>query len=157
MHCVYGALVSHPSPPNHSPPPGKPEKARMIPLRLLRQRKSDRVLRSSSRLERAVADFNATRPSDIFVINFGAHYPDTAEQEEMFRFDTAGLLDSMAKLGENATVIWRYGMEATERGYGSMCGLLQRSRVLLFVSFFVSPGVRPPQSCWSSSCDHGLH
>ena len=61
-----------------------------------------------SRLERAVADFNATRPSDIFVVNFGAHYPDTAEDEEVFRLDMAAVLDSMAKLGETVTAIWRY-------------------------------------------------
>lgn len=61
-----------------------------------------------SRLERAVADFNTTRPSDIFVVNFGAHYPDTPEDEEVFRRDIAAVLESMAQLGETATAIWRY-------------------------------------------------
>ena len=41
------------------------------------------------------------------MINFGAHYPDTAEDVEVFRLDTAALLDGMARLGETATVIWR--------------------------------------------------
>lgn len=58
-------------------------------------------------MERAVSDFNQTRASDIFVINFGAHYHDTAEADESFKADVAPILDDMARLGETATVIWR--------------------------------------------------
>ena len=62
------------------------------------------------RLERAVSDFNETRSSDIFVVNFGAHYDDTKEDEEQFRVATAALLDDMARLGETTTMIWRYAL-----------------------------------------------
>lgn len=55
------------------------------------------------------ADFNGTRPSDIYVMNFGAHFHDTPEGDEDFKRDTSVLLDGMARLGERATVIWRYG------------------------------------------------
>lgn len=58
-------------------------------------------------MQRAVSDFNETRSSDIFVVNFGAHYDDTVEDELNFQVATAALLDEMAKLGETATVMWR--------------------------------------------------
>ena len=61
-----------------------------------------------SRLKRAVADFNTTSVSDIFVVNFGAHYHDTAEGDASFRAEMAPILHDMARLGETATVIWRY-------------------------------------------------
>ena len=59
------------------------------------------------RLNRAVGDFNTTSASDIFVVNFGAHYHDTAEGEANFRAYMAPILDEMAVLGATATVIWR--------------------------------------------------
>eukprot|EP00904_Undaria_pinnatifida_P008201 jgi/Undpi1/4510/HiC_scaffold_18.g07864.m1 len=58
-------------------------------------------------LKRAVADFNTTSVSDIFVVNFGAHYHDTAEGDASFRAEMAPILHDMARLGETATVIWR--------------------------------------------------
>ena len=59
------------------------------------------------RLSKVIADFNETRASDIFVINFGAHFPDDVEGEEKFKRETASVLDDMATLGETATVVWR--------------------------------------------------
>eukprot|EP00904_Undaria_pinnatifida_P001824 jgi/Undpi1/11642/HiC_scaffold_36.g13937.m1 len=59
-------------------------------------------------LQRAVSDFNETRSSDIFVVNFGAHYDDTVEDESNFQVATAALLDEMAKLGETATWVDKY-------------------------------------------------
>lgn len=61
------------------------------------------------RLSRVTADFNGTRASDIYVINFGAHFHDTPKGDEDFKRDASALLDGMARLGERATVIWRYG------------------------------------------------
>ena len=60
-----------------------------------------------SRLERVVADFNTTSASDIFVVNFGAHYHATPEGDAKFRAYMAPILDDMARLGETATVMWR--------------------------------------------------
>lgn len=59
------------------------------------------------RVERSLSDFNETRASDIFVINFGAHYHDTPEGEARFRFDTTRVLNDMARFGDTATMIWR--------------------------------------------------
>lgn len=53
------------------------------------------------------ADFNDTRASDIFVVNFGAHFPETPEGDTSFKMETSDVLDHMATLGETATVIWR--------------------------------------------------
>eukprot|EP00904_Undaria_pinnatifida_P001882 jgi/Undpi1/11695/HiC_scaffold_36.g13990.m1 len=58
-------------------------------------------------LERVVADFNTTSASDIFVVNFGAHYHATPEGDAKFRAYMAPILDDMARLGETATVMWR--------------------------------------------------
>lgn len=57
------------------------------------------------RLRRAAADYNETRASDVFVINFGAHFRD--KDEEDFREDMSKLLDDMGKLADKATVVWR--------------------------------------------------
>lgn len=56
---------------------------------------------------KVLADFNETRASDIFVINFGAHFPGTAEGEEDFKLEVSRVLEDMATLGERATVVWR--------------------------------------------------
>lgn len=61
----------------------------------------------TGRFEKAVRDFNGTRASDVYVVNFGAHYHLTPEDDASFKSDTASLLDSMAELGDNATVVWR--------------------------------------------------
>lgn len=59
------------------------------------------------RVERSLSDFNETRSSDVFVINFGAHYHDTPEGDASFKHDTAHVLDDMARFGEAATMVWR--------------------------------------------------
>eukprot|EP00903_Cladosiphon_okamuranus_P013413 g12497.t2 len=56
---------------------------------------------------KAVRDYNETRPSDVFVVNFGGHYHFTPEEDERFKADMSPILDSMAELGEKATVVWR--------------------------------------------------
>ncbi|CAM9461906.1 unnamed protein product, partial [Ectocarpus fasciculatus] len=58
-------------------------------------------------LSRAVSDFNETRASDVFVVNFGGHYHDFPEEDDSFKRDVFPILDEMAVLGEKATVIWR--------------------------------------------------
>ena len=60
------------------------------------------------RLHRAVLDYNETRASDIFVVNFGAHYHDNPEDDAKFRAHVSPILDAMAELGEHATVVWRW-------------------------------------------------
>jgi len=57
-----------------------------------------------------VRDYNETRASDVFVVNFGAHYhyPPGNNQDEQFKADVAPILDAMAELGDKATVVWRY-------------------------------------------------
>lgn len=52
-------------------------------------------------------DNNETRASDVYVVNFGAHYRGTPEGDFMFKQEIPPLLDSMAKLGDKATVVWR--------------------------------------------------
>ena len=59
------------------------------------------------RVERSLSDFNETRASDVFVINFGAHYHDTKEGDAEFKIDMAHVLDDMARFGEAATMVWR--------------------------------------------------
>ncbi|CAN0116211.1 unnamed protein product [Scytosiphon promiscuus] len=56
-------------------------------------------------LKTAVRDYNETRASDVYVVNFGAHY--RAYNDDKFKRDMFSLLDDMAKLGETATVVWR--------------------------------------------------
>ncbi|CAM9694243.1 unnamed protein product [Scytosiphon promiscuus] len=58
-------------------------------------------------ISRAVLDYNETRASDVFVVNFGAHYPATPEGDEEFKQAVFPLLDEMAVLGETATAVWR--------------------------------------------------
>ncbi|CAM9472212.1 unnamed protein product [Ectocarpus sp. 4 AP-2014] len=58
-------------------------------------------------LTRAASDFNETRASDIFVVNFGGHYHDFPEEDDDFKRDVFPILDEMAVLGEKATVVWR--------------------------------------------------
>lgn len=58
------------------------------------------------RFETAVRDYNETRASDVFVVNFGAHYHG-AQEDADFKRDIGPLLDSMAEVGKTATVVWR--------------------------------------------------
>ncbi|CAM9780401.1 unnamed protein product [Ectocarpus sp. 6 AP-2014] len=58
-------------------------------------------------LLKAASDFNETRASDVFVVNFGGHYHDIPEDDEEFKTDMIPVLQDMAVLGQNATVIWR--------------------------------------------------
>jgi len=60
------------------------------------------------RFNRVVADFNGTRSSDVFVVNFGVHYHDTPEHDQEYRDAVFPILDQMAEVGKTATVIWRY-------------------------------------------------
>ena len=59
------------------------------------------------RFSRAVKDFNETRASDVFVVNFGAHYEETPEGDEAFKGVVFPILDEMAEIGKTATVVWR--------------------------------------------------
>lgn len=61
----------------------------------------------AGRFETAIRDYNETRPSDVFVVNFGAHYHGTPEDEYRFKRDIGPVLDSMAEVGKTATVVWR--------------------------------------------------
>ncbi|CAN0265984.1 unnamed protein product [Scytosiphon promiscuus] len=58
-------------------------------------------------LQRAMRDYNETRPSDVIVVNFGGHYHDGPEDEEVFKSHVFPILDDMAELGKQATVVWR--------------------------------------------------
>ncbi|CAN0416926.1 unnamed protein product, partial [Ectocarpus fasciculatus] len=58
-------------------------------------------------LLKAASDFNETRASDVFVVNFGGHYHDIPEDDEEFKTDMIPVLEDMAVLGEKATVVWR--------------------------------------------------
>lgn len=66
------------------------------------------------RFRRAIADFNETRASDIFVINFGAHYHETPEGDQQFKDAVFPILDEMAEVGKTATVVWRYSKGGLE-------------------------------------------
>lgn len=57
------------------------------------------------RFNTAVRDYNETRASDVYVVNFGAHYRPYKDEE--FKEGIFALLDDMAELGKTATVIWR--------------------------------------------------
>lgn len=61
------------------------------------------------RFARALTNYNGTRPGDVFVVNFGAHYRDTPEEDENFRREVFPVLDEMAKFGEeeDVTMVWR--------------------------------------------------
>eukprot|EP00752_Nemacystus_decipiens_P008398 g7508.t1 len=56
---------------------------------------------------RALKDFNETRPSDVFIVNFGAHYHETPEGDQEFKDAVFPMLDEMAEVGKTATVVWR--------------------------------------------------
>lgn len=60
------------------------------------------------RFFKAVSEYNETRASDVFVVNFGAHYHETPEQDVKFKEAVFPILDAMAELGNSATVVWRY-------------------------------------------------
>lgn len=75
----------------------------------------------SGRFSRAVLDYNETRASDVFVVNFGAHYPATPEGDEEFKEDIFPLLDDMAVVGETATVIWRQDAKKESWIYRGWC------------------------------------
>ncbi len=66
-------------------------------------------VRLSERFQRAVREVNETRESDVFVVNFGAHYhyAPGKNEDEQFKTDIAPILDAMAELGDKATVVWR--------------------------------------------------
>lgn len=64
-------------------------------------------------------NYNETRPSDVYVVNFGAHYKEYGEENEMFKKHTSALLDRMGEVSETATVVWRW--ECT--------GILARGRI----------------------------
>lgn len=55
-----------------------------------------------------MADFNETRPSDIYVVNFGAHYHEDPGGEDLFRSEVSLLLDDIAEIADSATVVWRW-------------------------------------------------
>lgn len=59
-----------------------------------------------------MADYNGTRPGDVFVVNFGAHYRETEEGDEMFRNDVFPVLEEMAAFGEaeDVTMVWRWAV-----------------------------------------------
>ncbi|CAN0474823.1 unnamed protein product [Ascophyllum nodosum] len=58
-------------------------------------------------LARAAADYNETRSSDVFVVNFGAHYRETEDGEREFKEDMGNILLDMGKMSEVATMVWR--------------------------------------------------
>ncbi|CAN0365743.1 unnamed protein product, partial [Ascophyllum nodosum] len=58
-------------------------------------------------LARAAADYNETRSSDVFVVNFGAHYHETEDNEREFKEDMGNILLDMGKMSEVATMVWR--------------------------------------------------
>lgn len=60
-----------------------------------------------ARLTRILRDFNETRPSDIIVVNWGAHYHDTPDQESLFREDMKSVLDAVGNMSNEATMVWR--------------------------------------------------
>ena len=52
-------------------------------------------------------DFNETRSSDVYVVNFGAHYHETEHDERQFKEDVGSILIDMGKMSEVATMVWR--------------------------------------------------
>lgn len=71
----------------------------------------DTNLVSLFRLEMLVSDFNETRPSDVYVVNFGPHYhgnPDGDGSDDEFRPHMSAVLDAMGKVADVATVVWRW-------------------------------------------------
>lgn len=54
-----------------------------------------------------LSNYNETRPSDVYVVNFGAHYKDYGDENELFKVHTAALLDRMGEVSDKATVVWR--------------------------------------------------
>lgn len=95
------------------------------------------------RLANALADFNTTRSSDIFVVNFGGHYHDSADDTEKFKREVGALLMDMAELGESATVIWRLV-------HVLVCALLPL-KVVTLVQGLTSPLFRK-SPCWTLFC-----
>lgn len=59
------------------------------------------------RFTRVLRDFGELRPSDVVVVNWGAHYHETPEQEARFREDVGNVLDGLGDRAENATMVWR--------------------------------------------------
>lgn len=61
------------------------------------------------RFTNALSDYNGTRPGDVFVVNFGAHYRETPEGDEQFRNEVFPILEDMARFGgeEDVTMVWR--------------------------------------------------
>ena len=53
------------------------------------------------------ADFNETRSSDVYVVNFGAHYHETEQDERQFKEDMGNILIDMGKMSEVVTMVWR--------------------------------------------------
>ncbi|CAM9134824.1 unnamed protein product, partial [Discosporangium mesarthrocarpum] len=56
-------------------------------------------------LERVLLDFNGTRDSDIYVVNFGAHYPE--RNNTLFEKEMGPFLEALKPLSREATVVWR--------------------------------------------------
>lgn len=59
------------------------------------------------RFERALSDYNGTRPGDVFVVNFGPHFHNTPEGDQLFKDMVFPVLDEMAALAGEATMVWR--------------------------------------------------
>lgn len=62
-----------------------------------------------TRFSTAVGDYNGTRPGDVFVVNFGAHYRDGPESDMKFRNEIFPILEEMARFAEeeDVTMVWR--------------------------------------------------
>ena len=56
-----------------------------------------------------MGDYNGTRPGDVFVVNFGAHYRDGPESDMKFRNEIFPILEEMARFAEeeDVTMVWR--------------------------------------------------
>ncbi|CAM9132092.1 unnamed protein product [Choristocarpus tenellus] len=72
-----------------------------VHLRMFDRPKGD----SEAWLGRVLLDFNGTRPSDVYVVNFGAHYSET--NVTRFAQEIGPFVDALHKLSFNATVVWR--------------------------------------------------
>lgn len=61
----------------------------------------------SFRFKTALTDYNGTRAGDVFVVNFGSHFRETLEGDQMFKDAVFPILEEMATLGDEATMVWR--------------------------------------------------
>ena len=90
---------------------------------------------AAARFTQAVRDYNETRASDVFVVNFGAHYnfPPGEDDNEKFKADVFPILDAMAELGDKATVVWRCDTN-----------VLPFSDACMYYTFYCSSPPTPP-------------